>query len=117
MDARARFTLFVPRPALLLAVTAAVCSLSSAARAQAYSYDPASCGAVYREEAAKPLQLRPVWEMTAAQECVTQSKFPIACRHYLNALAATDRLEAEGVNQDGFKSYLKTMIRTHGCKQ
>lgn len=86
------------------------------ALAQAYTYDEPKCGATYRDEAAKPQQLRVVWEMSAANLCIQESRAPVACKHLQAALAASDRMEAEAGSPDGIKAYLKTMLRTNGCQ-
>ena len=84
---------------------------------QAYTYDPPTCGAPYREEPHKPQQLRVTWEMSSAQLCVQQNKFPIACRHLQAAIGAADRMGPDGGNPDGIKAYIASMMRTHGCQQ
>ena len=80
---------------LSLSILAAAVGLSGNASGQAYTYDPPVCGAAYREEPHKPQQLRVTWEMSAAQLCVQQSKFPAACRHLQAGLAAADRMGPE----------------------
>ena len=92
-------------------------SASTTAIAQAYTYDNPTCGSIWRDEPSKPQELRVVWEMTAAQECVQQSKFPLACRHLQAGIAAADRMGKDAGSPDGLKSYMKTMMRTHGCQQ
>ena len=99
-----------------LALFAAVTSTPDTAIGQAYTYDPPTCGTSYHEEPSKPQQLRVVWEMSAAQECVQQSKFPLACRHYQAALAAAERMPPEAEGPAGIKIYLKTMMKTNGCQ-
>ena len=101
---------------LIIAFVAALTGPSGPALGQAYTYDTPTCGASYREERSKPQQLRVVWEMRAAQECVQQSKFPVACRHLQAALTAADHMEAEAGSPDDIKIYLKTMMKTHGCQ-
>ena len=86
------------------------------AMGQAYTYDEPTCGATYREEAAKPQQLRVVWEMSAGQKCVEQSKFPLACRHFQAAITASERMPAEAGGASDLKTYLKTMMKTNGCQ-
>lgn len=84
--------------------------------AQAYTYDPPQCGARYKEERAKPKQLRVVWEMAAAQLCVQQSKYPTACQHLRAAFNSAEEVEKETGSADGTKIYLKTMMTSHGCQ-
>lgn len=91
-------------------------ALSSAVLAQAYTYDAPTCGGTWRDEPSKPQALRVTWEMTAAQACVQESKFPLACRHLRAGIAAADRMGPESGSPDGIKSYMKTMMRTHGCQ-
>jgi len=84
--------------------------------AQAYTYDPPTCGVPYHEDPAKPQELRVVAEINAANQCVKQSKFPLACRHFQGALEAADRMSSEAGSPDGIKVYLKTMLKSYGCQ-
>ncbi len=104
---------------LLLPITAlvlATVSFASNALAQAYTYDPPACGALWRPEAAKPEALHVVWEMNSASQCVQQSNFPMACRHYRAALAAADHMEPEAGDPEGLKVQLRTMLKINGCQ-
>ncbi len=85
------------------------------ANAQSYTYDPPACGAVYRDEPAKPRTLRVTWEIGAGNLCTHQSRFPDACRHFENALEAADRMEPEAGNPEDIKSFIRTMLKTNGC--
>ena len=49
------------------------------AMAQAYTYDEPTCEGTYQDEAAKPQQLRVVWEMSAGQKCLEVSNFKLTC--------------------------------------
>jgi hypothetical protein len=100
-----------------LAFAVGMLAASTAALAQAYTYDTPTCGGTWRDEPSKPQELRVVWEMSAAQACVQQSNFPLACRHLQAGIAASDRMGADAGSPDGLKSYMKTMMRTHGCQQ
>jgi hypothetical protein len=102
---------------LVIALLALAASAGPAgeALAQAYTYDEPKCGAAYREEAAKPQQLRVVWEMSAANLCIQESRVSVACKHLQAALAASDRMEADAGSPDGIKAQLKTMLGTNGC--
>jgi len=86
------------------------------ALAQAYTYDPPTCGVPYRDEPAKPQELRVVSEINAANQCVQQSKFPLACVHLKSALEAADRMGPEAGSPEGIKVYINTMLKTHGCQ-
>jgi hypothetical protein len=102
--------------AIGLAFNAVMWATAQAALAQAYTYQEPTCGGTWRDEPSKPQELRVVWEMSAAQACVQQSKFPIACRHLRDGIVAADRMGAESGSPDGIKSFMKTMMRTHGCQ-
>lgn len=108
-------------PPVSLRVPALVVALlvygNDEAMSQAYTYDPPVCGGSYRAEQAKPEQLRVTWEMSAANECIQQSKFPLACEHLNAALASADRMGPDAGSPDGIKSYLKSMLKTNGCQK
>lgn len=89
---------------------------SDGAVAQAYTYDPPTCGVPYREERAKPQELRVVSEMSAANQCIEQNKYPLACSHLRGALEAADRMGPESGSPDGIKVQLKTMLRIYACQ-
>jgi hypothetical protein len=99
-----------------LALVAGLAGLGSTAIGEGYTYDPPTCGATYRHEPGKPEQLRFIWEMSAAQECIKQSRFPVACGHLKTALASAAQFEPGAGHLEDMKIYLKTMIRTHGCQ-
>lgn len=84
--------------------------------AQAYTYDPPTCGVPYRDEVAKPQALRVVSEMNAANQCIAQNKYPMACEHLRGALDAADRMGPESGSPDGIKVQLKTMMKTYACR-
>jgi hypothetical protein len=89
---------------------------SPVALGQAYTYQNPTCGGTWRDEPSKPQELRVVWEMTAAQACVQENKFSLACRHLQSGIAAADRMGPEAGGSDGIKTYMKVMMRTHGCQ-
>jgi hypothetical protein len=102
----------------LLSMWAALSSFFASddrAMAQAYTYDPPACGAVYLEEPAKPQTLRVPWEINAGNLCVEQNNFPSACRHFRNALEAADHMEPEAGNPEDIKSFIRTMLKANGC--
>ena len=84
--------------------------------AQAYTYETPTCEGIWHDEPSKPQELRVVWEMTAAQACVQENKFPVACRHLQAGIAAADRMEPEAGSPEGTKTYMKTMMKTYGCQ-
>lgn len=100
----------------IIATLSAAVWASRAALAQAYTYDTPTCGGIWRDEPSKPQESRVVWEMSAAQACVQHNRFAQACQHLQAGIAAADRMSVEAGRPDGVKSYMKTMLRTHGCQ-
>jgi hypothetical protein len=104
------------RAALLGAASMIGCLSTEDVIAQAYTYDPPTCGVPYRDEPAKPQQLRVVSEINAGNQCVQQSRFPQACVHFRSALQAADRMDADAGSPEGIKAYLNTLLKTNGCQ-
>ena len=108
-------------PLSVSAVALALAFSGGRAVAQAYTYDPPSCGASYREEAAKPQELRVIWELNSGNDCIRQNEIPLACTHFQAALLAADRVasgsESYAENYESMKVYLRTLLKTNGCRR
>lgn len=103
-------------PAISVALIVGFLASTDGAIGQAYTYDEPVCGAMYREEAAKPKELRVIWETTAGQKCVEQSRFPLACQHFRSAIIAHAQVPSWSGEAFDLKTYLNTLMKTNGCQ-